>query len=149
MPIASAVVREKGARVDHRATGSFRLSPREWFTAYSALSPVTGLFATVALRMTDASRTRLGGCISARLDASIGAPGPHDFAVRDHLTPEVSPGLVQTGKFGEDGVQRRSSAHRPVAHGKTRPAIPCAPDAVASIASHRAFVTTRDPPLAG
>src|SRR6202011_1489874 len=26
--------------------------------------------------------TRLGGCISAKLDASVGAPEPHDFAVR-------------------------------------------------------------------
>src|SRR5689334_21587272 len=52
-PIAPAVVRTMSARVDHGSTGSFRLSPREWVTAYSVLSPVTGLFATVALRMTD------------------------------------------------------------------------------------------------
>src|SRR5258708_21315164 len=44
--------------------------PAQWFTAYFALSPVTGLFATVT-------------CGSLhKLDASIGAPGPHDFAVR-------------------------------------------------------------------
>ena len=42
------------------STGSLRLSLREWFTAYFALSPVTGLFATVALRIDDPSRTRLG-----------------------------------------------------------------------------------------
>src|SRR3981189_3043315 len=67
------------------STGSLRLSLREWFTAYFVLSPVAGLFATVALRIDDTSQTRLGRCISARLGASIGAPGPHDFAVRDHL----------------------------------------------------------------
>jgi hypothetical protein len=68
------------------STGSLRLSLREWFTAYFALSPVTGLFATVALRIDDPSRTRLGRMHSARLDASIGASGPHDFAVRDRFT---------------------------------------------------------------
>src|SRR3954470_13509174 len=40
-------------------------------TASFVLSPVTGLFATVASRI-----------VSARLDASVGASGPHDFAVR-------------------------------------------------------------------
>jgi hypothetical protein len=67
------------------STGSLRLSLREWFTAYFVLSPVTGFLATVALRMTDAARPRLGGHISAKLDASVGASGPHDFAVRDRL----------------------------------------------------------------
>jgi hypothetical protein len=129
------------------STGSLRLSLREWFTAYFALSPVTGLFATVALRIDDPSRTRWAGCISARLDASIGASGPHDFAVRDRLTPKILPDLVPPASSGKDGLQRRSSARRPIVHGKTRPAIHCAPDAVASIASHRAFVTSRDPPL--
>jgi hypothetical protein len=47
-----------------------RHSPRNGFTAYSALSPATGFFATVAC-----------GCFR-KLDASIGASGPHDFAVR-------------------------------------------------------------------
>src|SRR5258707_13637609 len=88
------------------------------------------------------------GCISARLDASIGAPGPHDFAVRDHLAPKVLPGLVPSGEFW----QRRLAAsfvRAPADRSRKRPALRshCAPNAVASIASHRAFVTTRDPPL--
>jgi hypothetical protein len=41
------------------STGSFRLSLREWVTAYFALSSVTGLFATVALLINDAPQTRL------------------------------------------------------------------------------------------
>jgi hypothetical protein len=41
-------------------------------TAYFVLSPVTGLFATVALKK----------LASRKLDASVGASGPHDFAVR-------------------------------------------------------------------
>jgi len=40
-------------------------------TAYSALSPVTGL----------SCHRRLRSCLR-RLDASVGASGPHDFAVR-------------------------------------------------------------------
>src|SRR5450756_1046049 len=51
----------------HRKTPGI---PTQWFTAYSALSPVTGFLATVA-----------GGSLH-RLDTSIGVPGPHGFAVR-------------------------------------------------------------------
>ena len=41
-------------------------------TAYFVLSPVTGLFC----------HRRLAECFSRKLDASVGASGPHDFAVR-------------------------------------------------------------------
>ena len=60
----------------HEHTGSaetLRPSPRNGFTAYSALSPVTGFVATVA------PEKRL---LLKELSASIGAPEPHDFAVR-------------------------------------------------------------------
>jgi hypothetical protein len=59
----------------HEHTGSaetLRPSPRNGFTAYFALSPVTGFLATVIPEKLP----------SPELDASIGAPGPHDFAVR-------------------------------------------------------------------
>jgi hypothetical protein len=59
----------------HEHTGSaeaIRPSLRNGFTAYLVLSPVTGFLATVALQKN-----------SARLDASVGASGPHDFAVRN------------------------------------------------------------------
>src|SRR5260370_395145 len=42
------------------STGSLRLSLHEWFTAYFVLSPVTGLFATVGLRIDGTSQTRPG-----------------------------------------------------------------------------------------
>jgi hypothetical protein len=42
-------------------------------TAYNVLSSVTGLFATVARRFL------------RELDASVGASGPHDFAVRSNV----------------------------------------------------------------
>src|SRR5439155_21850455 len=45
--------------------------PAQWFTAYSALSPATGLFCHRRLQVA-----------TRRLDASVGASGPHGFAVR-------------------------------------------------------------------
>src|SRR5437764_11572335 len=56
----------------YRAAGAFRPSLRNGFTAYSALSPVNGSFATVAPKK----------LASRELDASTAASGPHDFAVR-------------------------------------------------------------------
>jgi hypothetical protein len=59
----------------HEHTGSaeaIRPSLRNGFTAYFALSPVTGFLATVAPKK----------LASQELDASVGASGPHDFAVR-------------------------------------------------------------------
>ena len=57
-------------RVSQVTPENVRHSPRNGFTAYNALSPATGFFATVAC-----------GCFR-KLDASIGASGPRDFAVR-------------------------------------------------------------------
>jgi hypothetical protein len=54
----------------HRFTGYTRPSLRNGFTAYNVLSPVTGLFCH-----------RRSADESAKLDASVGAPGPHGFAV--------------------------------------------------------------------
>jgi hypothetical protein len=56
----------------HRFTETFRHSLREWFTAYSALSLVTGLVCHHHFRN-----------VIRKLDASVGASGPHGFAVRD------------------------------------------------------------------
>jgi hypothetical protein len=60
--------RKKQAAV---TTGSAELrhSPRDGFHAYVALSSVSGLLATVAVRI----------IVTRRLDASIGASGPRDF----------------------------------------------------------------------
>src|SRR2546423_13946763 len=74
LPTAPAVSCAKRTVVDaHEHTGSAetaRPSPRNGFTAYFALSPVSGLFCH--RRRRDTSR---------QLSASIAAPGPHDFAV--------------------------------------------------------------------
>jgi len=61
----------ESTRVSHHGhTGNTRHSPRNGFTAYIALSPGTGLFCPV-----------VRGSLRD-LNASVGASGPHDFAVR-------------------------------------------------------------------
>jgi hypothetical protein len=65
------------AKNAHEHTGSaetLRPSLRNGFTAYSVLSPVSGL--SCHRRRRDTSR---------QLSASVAAPGPHGFAVRDAL----------------------------------------------------------------
>jgi hypothetical protein len=72
--VSCARSREEDA---HEHTGSaeaVRPSLRNGFTAYSALSLVTGFVITIISKK----------LASQKLDASIGASGPHDFAV--HLT---------------------------------------------------------------
>jgi hypothetical protein len=54
------------------STGSIRLSPRNGFTVSFVLSSVTGFIVTVIPEKLAAQE----------LDASAGASGPHDFAVR-------------------------------------------------------------------
>ena len=68
----SRVCSLESTRVSHHGhTGNTQHSPRNGFTAYIALSPVTGLVCHRRRR----NRFR-------KLDASVGASGPHDFAVR-------------------------------------------------------------------
>src|SRR5258708_34386240 len=69
--VSCAICTEESA---HEHTGSaetLRPSPRNGFTAYNVLSPVTGFLATVA------PEKRL---LLKELDASIGPPEQHDFA---------------------------------------------------------------------
>ena len=56
----------------YRAAETLRHPLRNGFTAYFALSPVSGLVVTVTPEK----------LASQELDASVAAPGPHDFAVR-------------------------------------------------------------------
>ena len=68
----------------HEHTGSaeaIRHSLRNGFTAYIALSPVNGL---------SCHRHPRSALASQELDASNGAPGPHDFAVREKLRSSVA-----------------------------------------------------------
>jgi hypothetical protein len=72
-----------------RVTTSTPESPgipaRNGFTAYFVISPVTGSFATVACGLNVASAPGRADTTSAKLDASTGASGPHDFAVRSNV----------------------------------------------------------------
>src|SRR5882762_2092290 len=63
---------QKSARVDHRATDQPGFPRAMVYGLLRAQPGETSSVATVALRIADASRTRLGGYISTRLDASVG-----------------------------------------------------------------------------
>src|SRR6202171_4481641 len=54
-------------------------------TAYVALSPVTGLFCHRRLRI-KFCLSPVGPTQLRKLDASVGASGPHDFAVRCNIS---------------------------------------------------------------
>jgi hypothetical protein len=75
VPAAPAASRAKLSQAHERShrgfTGVTRPSPAMVLTAYFVLSPVTGLFCH-----------RHPADFSAKLDTSVGAPGPHDFTVR-------------------------------------------------------------------
>src|SRR5437762_3518347 len=76
-PAASHATKKAHERSHHRYAETTGHSLRVGFNGYFVLSPVTGSFATVASRKN-----------SAKLDTSVGVPGPHDFAV--HNKPRSS-----------------------------------------------------------
>ena len=59
-------------------------------TVYFVLSPVTGLFCHRRLRNMGPVRARLGRLAIRKLDASVGASGPHDFAVRSNIVRQLA-----------------------------------------------------------
>jgi hypothetical protein len=72
-----------------RVTTSTPESPgipaRNGFNAYVVLSPVTGLFCHRRLRI-KFCLSPVGPTPLRKLDASVGASGPHDFAVRCNIS---------------------------------------------------------------
>src|SRR5664279_3454791 len=56
-----------------QVSGGTPAFPAQWFTAYSALAPVTGL---------SCHRHPQEAFASQELDTSVGVSGPHGFAVR-------------------------------------------------------------------
>ena len=126
----------------HEHTGSaesIRPSLRNGFTAYNVLSPVIGL----------ACHRRRRKLLSADLTPGSGRQD-HTISPSAPVLPELSPVLVRPGKF-----QRRQlaapSVYTPHAAHEVHLALRlhCAPDAVASIASHRALVRPRNAPRSG
>jgi hypothetical protein len=77
---SSPVVRAKNARGSRHRFHRFQPAfPAQWFTAYFVLSPVTGLFCHRCLRT------------HRKRDASVGASGPHDFAVHEDFARLAKP----------------------------------------------------------
>src|SRR5476651_2847036 len=97
-------------------------------TAYVALSPVTGLFCHRRLRI-KFCLSPVGPTQLRELDASVGASGPHDFAVRCNIS---RPRAVDRSQVFQPALRSR-----------------CAQNAAASTASHPAFVTMANAPLVG
>jgi hypothetical protein len=128
-PAAScAMIVIERTRVTTSTPESPGIPARDGFTTYFALL-CPGCFATVATR--DLSVAPGWGDMThaqLQLNASVGASGPHDFAVRNNIA-------------------RPCAADR---SRETRPAIhDCAPDAAASIASRRTSVTIAIRPFVG
>jgi hypothetical protein len=148
VPIAPAVV-HKSARVDHRATGSSRLSPREWVTAYTRPSRGDQLSSPRRPRIDDAPEPGRARCISEDLAPAWGAGTTR--LRRPRPSPlNAPPGLAARQSSDENGWQHRSSARRLIAH-KPKPALQSLARPTLSRPSHPTaqFVTTRDPPLLG
>src|SRR5882757_9573317 len=73
-PAVSCAICAKESAHEHTGPAeAIRLSLRDGFTVSFELSPVTGLLPPSSLR----------SLLLAKLSASTGAPGPHDFAVRN------------------------------------------------------------------
>jgi hypothetical protein len=70
-PRVRMVVLRMHTSIHSEVTGTVRHSRTQWFTAYTALSPEIGLSCLRRLRR-----------LLRKLDASVEASGPHDFAVR-------------------------------------------------------------------
>jgi hypothetical protein len=68
----------------HGHTGNTRHSPRNGFTAYIVLSRVTGPVTGLSCH------PRRRSCLH-QLDSSVGASGPHDFAVRRQAFSSATP----------------------------------------------------------
>ena len=120
--------RARSARVDHRSTGSPGF-PCANGLRLIVLSPVSRAFLPPSPCGLRYMQPGWAGCISTRLDASMGASGPHDFAVRARLAKALAGARTSP----TSSVEAVLSAVRPRAGDRSRssirPAIPCAPDA--------------------
>jgi len=99
MPIAPEGRAHKGARVDHRFNRIAPAFPARWVTAYCALSSVTGLFATVAWRIDDASQTRSGRMHLRKTWRQHRGARTTRLRRTRPSAPKVLPGLVPPGEF--------------------------------------------------
>ena len=127
-PAAScAIIVIERTRVTTSTPESPGIPARNGFTAYFALSPVTGLFCHRRLRI-KFCLSPVGPTQLRKLDTSVGVSGPHDFAVRNNIARP----------YAAD----RSRETRPAIHD-------CAHDTAASTASRRTSVTIAIRPFVG
>jgi hypothetical protein len=84
--VSCAIVVVERTRVTTSTPESPGIPARNGFTAYVVLSSATGLFCHRRLADMVLSKPGWANKTSARLDASIGASGPHDFAVRNNIS---------------------------------------------------------------
>jgi len=125
-PAASCAKVESTRVSHHRFTGTPGLPCAMVLTAYFVLSPVTGLVCHRRLRIGGEFGPVGPALASAKLDASVGASGPHDFAVRNNI--------VRLHAVNRSRAQRTA----------LRPRLRA--DAAASTASRPAFVTIASRP---
>jgi hypothetical protein len=98
----SRVCSVESTRVSHHGhTGNRPAFPAQWFTAYFVLSPVTGLFCHRHQR----NRFR-------QFDASVGASGPHDFAVRKPAPSSLAPPASTASRPASVTIASRPSVGR-------------------------------------
>ena len=99
---AAARVLVVSTRVSHHGhTGNRPAFPAQWFTAYFELSPVTGL----------SCHRRRRNCFH-RLDASVGASGPHDFTVREPALSSLAPPASTAFRPTSVTIAKRPSGER-------------------------------------
>jgi hypothetical protein len=98
IPAAPVRIKMHGAGTTGSA-GNTRPSLRDGLTAYSALSPGTGLFCP--------RHSQSAHCALQDFSASVGAPGPHGLAVRESLARERHEGV---GTIPSQSSRRRISS---------------------------------------
>ena len=85
---------EPQVRADHPAF------PAQWFYGLYVISPGTGLFCPRHFRR---------NCALRKLSASVGAPGPHDFAVRFRRARLASPSASTATRLTSVTIAKRPS----------------------------------------
>ena len=115
-PIAPAVV-HAGCTSGPQVNRIIRLSLHDGLRLIGDLPGEPCTLATVAMRIDDTLEPGWAGCISTRLDASLGASGPHHFAVRACLAKALAGPRAYPASFVETVLKRRPSTRRPITHG--------------------------------
>jgi hypothetical protein len=96
------VCKVESTRVSHHGhAGNTRHSPRNGFTVSFALSPVTGLVC----------HRHRQSCF-CQLDTSVGASGPHDFAVRKPAPSSEAPLASTASRLTFVTIAKRPSERR-------------------------------------